>query len=179
MITQPIPVRIEKLDSDGLAAVIPALCTLLEDCVQDGASIGFLWPMDEGEAESFWRSCLTPVADGMRVLLVARGEAGAVVGTAQLDMAVRSNGRHRAEVMKLMVHPSARRRGIARALMQAIEDEARRMDRTTLVLDTNDGAEAEHLYRSLGWTFVGGIPKYALLTDGTPHKNAIYYKLLD
>jgi acetyltransferase len=63
--------------------------------------------------------------------------------------------------------------------MAALEDEARRLGRTTLVLDTNDDSPAEHLYRALGWTFVGGIPKYALLTDGTPHKNAIYYKLLD
>jgi GNAT superfamily N-acetyltransferase len=172
-------VRIEALTPDTLVANLPALCALLEDCVEGGASIGFLWPMSDGEAEAYWRSCIAPITEGSRVLLVARDEAGSIVGTGQLDLAMRANGRHRAEVMKLMVHPSARRNGHARALMAALEDEARRLGRTTLVLDTNDDSPAELLYRSLGWNFVGGIPDYALLTDGTPHKNAIFYKLLE
>lgn len=170
---------IEQLSAGGVVASIEALSKLLEDCVENGASIGFLWPMDDGEAEAFWRSCIAPVSDGQRLFFVARDDAGAIVGTGQLDLAQRSNGRYRAEVMKLMVHPTARRNGYARALMGAIEDAARAIGRTTLILDTNDESPAELFYRSLGWTFVGGIPDYALLTDGTPHKNAIYYKLLD
>lgn len=171
--------QIERLSATSVLTNLPGLCELLEDCVEGGASIGFLWPMSEGESEAFWRSCIAPVTDGSRLLYVARDDSGAIVGTGQLDLAQRANGRHRAEVMKLMVHPSARRLGHARALMYAIEDAARELGRTTLVLDTNDDSPAEELYRSLGWTFVGGIPDYALLTDGTPHKNAIYYKLLD
>jgi GNAT superfamily N-acetyltransferase len=169
---------IHRLTPDEIAANIPALSALLEDVVGGGASIGFLWPMSPGEADTFWRSCVAPVADGSKVLFVARNDAGEIIGTGQLDLAQRANGRHRAEIAKLMVLPSARRGGVARALMQALEDEARRLDRTTLHLDTNADSPAELLYRALGWTLLGGIPNYAANTDGSLQKNAIYYKLL-
>lgn len=160
---------IHRLTPDEIAASVPALAALLEDVVAGGASVGFLWPMSPGEADAYWRSCLAPVADGSRVLLIAR-EGDEIIGSGQLDLAQRANGVHRAEVMKLMVHPSARRHGTGRALMQALEDEARRLGRTTLHLDTVAGAPAEHLYRSLGWTLVGGIPNYATDTNGNPER---------
>ena len=175
---------IHRLAPDEIAASLSGLSALLEDVVGGGASIGFLWPMSPGEADAYWRSCVAPVTDGTRVLLVtfddsAHPEASRrIIGTGQLDLAQRANGRHRAEVAKLMVHPSARRHGTGRSLMLALEDEARRLGRTTLHLDTVAGAPAEHLYRGLGWTLVGGIPNYAANTDGALEENAIYYKLL-
>jgi GNAT superfamily N-acetyltransferase len=170
---------IHRLQPDEIAANISALNSLLEDVVGGGASIGFLWPMAPGEANAFWRSCIAPLAEGTRVLFVARDDAGVIIGTGQLDLATRANGLHRAEILKLMVHPSARRHGTGRDLMRALEDEARRLGRTTLHLDTVAGAPAEHLYRGLGWTLVGGIPNYATDPDGALEKNAIYYKLLE
>ena len=169
---------IYRLAPDEIAANLTALSALLEDVVGGGASIGFLWPMSPGEADAFWRSCIAPVADGTKVFLVARDDAGVIIGTGQLDLATRANGLHRAEVMKVMVLRAARRHGTATALMQALEDEARRLGRTTLHLDTNDASPAELLYQSLGWTLVGGIPNYAANTDGSLQRNAIYYKLL-
>ena len=86
---------------------------------------------------------------------------------------------HRAEITKMMVRRSARQRGIGRAIMQSLEDEARALGRTTLHFDTVDGNEAaERLYQSMGWIKIGGIPAYATNTDGLPENNAIYYKLL-
>jgi hypothetical protein len=70
------------------------------------------------------------------------------------------NQPHRADVMKLLVDPRARRRGLARALMLAIEKEAARGGRWLLTLDTA-GDAAERLYRSLGYTAAGAIPSYA------------------
>jgi ribosomal protein S18 acetylase RimI-like enzyme len=77
-----------------------------------------------------------------------------------------------------MVHRAARRNGLGRALMQAVETEARRRARSTLVLDTRQGDPSESLYRQLGWTFVGAVPRYARSADGSLHATAIYYKLL-
>ena len=37
---------------------------------------------------------------------------------------------------------------------------------------------ARALYESLGDTYAGGIPDYALDPDGCPEKNVIYYKKL-
>jgi GNAT superfamily N-acetyltransferase len=86
---------------------------------------------------------------------------GRIVGTVQVDLATPPNQQHRAEVLKLLVHPLARRRGIARALMIAIELIARAEGRTLLTLDTWTGRAAELLYLSLGYVAAGVIPRYA------------------
>jgi GNAT superfamily N-acetyltransferase len=93
-------------------------------------------------------------------VLVARA-GDRIVGTVQLDLSVPPNQQHRAEVAKLLVHPSARRRGIARALMVALEAAARSERRTLLTLDTWTGGSAEPLYLSLGYVVAGVIPRYA------------------
>ena len=111
-------------------------------------------------------------------MLIARNN-GAVAGTVQLNLENRANGRHRAEVMKLIVHSAQRRRGIAQALMNAIEAEARQANRTTLVLDTRIDDVAEKLYLKLGWIAAGTIPRYAANADGTIDTTVIMYKLLD
>ena len=87
-----------------------------------------------------------------------------IVGTVQLDLATPPNQPHRGEIRKLLVHPCARRGGIARALMLAIEDQAREAKRTLLTLDTASDA-AERLYASLGYTRVGVIPNFSIRAD--------------
>jgi GNAT superfamily N-acetyltransferase len=78
-----------------------------------------------------------------------------------------------------MVHRDARRRGIGRALMVAIEGHARGLGRTTLHLDTRQGDPSEALYRSLGWQPAGTIPRWARSADGRLDATAFYYRLLD
>jgi acetyltransferase len=155
------------------------LVTLLTDSVDGGASVGFLPPLDPGEASRYWQGVEAAVGNGSRRIWVARQADGAVTGTVQLDLESRPNGSHRAEVMKLMVSSLHRRRGIGRALMQAAEAEARRLGRTTLVLDTREGDPSERLYGSMGWQRAGVIPGYARSADGALDPTAFYYKLLD
>ncbi len=172
-------ITIEALNEALTRACMPELVGLLQDAVVGGASVGFLLPVSREEAVAYWESVVAALAEGSRVLLIARRPDGAVVGTVQLDLAMRANGRHRAEVSKLMVHSSARRQGIGRALMLALEEQARRLGRTTLVLDTRQGDPSERLYRSLGYQFAGAIPRYARSADGTLHTTAFYYRLLE
>jgi ribosomal protein S18 acetylase RimI-like enzyme len=161
--------QIDRLEADALRQ----LTRLLVVVVDDGASIGFLPPLAPAEARAYWRGVLGPGV----VLLVAEGDEG-IVGTVQLHCALRPNGRHRAEVAKLMVHPTVRRQGVARRLMAAIEDAARAAERRLLVLDTREGDPANGLYRSLGYTEAGRIPGYALSGDGGADATVIYYKQL-
>jgi GNAT superfamily N-acetyltransferase len=155
-----------------------ALVALLRDTVESGASIGFLPPLGDAEAASYWATVAAGLREGSRVVLAARdGELG-LVGSAQLELAMRANARHRAEVSKVMVHRRARRRGVGRALMLALNDHARRLGRTTLILDTRQGDPSEVLYRAAGWTFAGAIPAYARSATGTLDATAFYYKLL-
>jgi acetyltransferase len=170
---------VEPLGPDGVRAERPALAALLQDAVASGASIGFLPPLAAEEAAAYWDAVAAAVADGSRLVLVARGPAGGIAGSVQLDLATRANARHRAEVVRLMVHRDARRRGWGRALMEAVEAHAARLGRTTLVLDTRQGDPAEALYRSLGWQLAGAIPRYARSADGRLEATAIYYRLVD
>ena len=169
---------IETLDVAAAARETGTLAELLCDAVDSGASVGFLPPLTDDEATAYWRSVIARVGTGSRVLVVARGDDGQVVGSAQLDLALQANGRHRAEVQKVMVHTKARRRGIGRALMRAVEDRARQAGRTTLVLDTRQGDPSERLYAAMGYRRAGVIPAYARSANGTLHATAFYYKLL-
>jgi GNAT superfamily N-acetyltransferase len=170
---------IEPLTGADVKTHRPALVALLRDAVDSGASIGFLPPVAEAEASAYWDAVATTVVEGSRVLLAAHDAELGLVGSAQLDLATRANARHRAEVSKVMVHRRARRRGIGRALMLALEQHARRLGRTTLILDTRQGDPSEALYRAVGWTFAGAIPCYARSATGALDGTALYYKLLD
>jgi ribosomal protein S18 acetylase RimI-like enzyme len=142
------------LDLDMLADVLRAV-------VYGGAGVSFFVPFSIDEARAFWHDAVLPrVRARTRRVVVARA-GGRIVGTVQLEMSLPPNQRHRADVLKLLVHPSARRRGIARALMVALEAIAREEGRTLLTLDTVTGSAAEPLYVALGYTIVGVIPGYA------------------
>jgi acetyltransferase len=170
--------KIVRLAPEEIQMRISSLIELLRDVVDDGASVGFLPPLSSVEARTYWEGVLEAVRDGSKVILVAEDDAR-VVGTAQLGLEQRTNQRHRAEVMKLLVHAGARRQGIGRALMERLEVEARGLGRTTLVLDTREGDPSNALYQSLGWKLVGPIPQYCRNADGTLAATMIYYKLLE
>jgi acetyltransferase len=169
--------NIQRLNATQAAERLPELVALLLDAVHSGASVGFLPPLAEAEATEYWREVVSALQGPWRVLLIATRD-GALAGTVQLDLASRPNGRHRAEVSKLLVHTAHRRQGVGRALMQAVETEAVRAMRTTLVLDTRQGDPSESLYASLSYIRAGTIPQYARSADGTLHTTVFMYKLL-
>jgi len=190
---------IESLSAEDVTRHQAALSALLRDAVDSGASVGFLPPLAAAEADAYWRGVVAAVREGSCLLLVARdadggadapeggadapeggadAPEGGIVGTAQLLLATRPNALHRAEVAKVIVHTKVRRRGIGHALMLAVEERARRLGRTTLVLDTRQGDPSERLYTSVGYRLAGAIPAYAKSADGALDPSAFYYRLL-
>jgi len=153
---------------DGLAAV-------LLDCVAGGASVSYLEPFSLEDARAAFAGFLADAGAGRRIVLAAF-EDGEVVATVQVIFAPQPNQPHRAEIAKLLVRRSARRRGIAERLMEHAEAEARAEGRTLLVLDTVTGDAAERLYERLGWNRVGVIPDYALYPDGRPCDTTVFWK---
>lgn len=141
--------------------------------VHDGASIGFLPPLDKQEARAYWQS----VPDPATILLAAEVN-GQLAGTVQVQLCTKPNGLHRAEIAKLMVHPDYRRLGIARQLMQQAEQIAAEAGRLLLVLDTREGDPSNRLYQSLGYIQAGQIPQFARSEDGSLDATNLYYKLL-
>nr|WP_288256340.1 GNAT family N-acetyltransferase [uncultured Pseudomonas sp.] len=170
-------VTLQRLDSANFANYREGLIVLLLDAVNDGASIGFLTDLDERGAAEYFAQVHAAMTDGALLLWVAH-EQGRVLGSVQLSLCQKPNGLNRAEIQKLLVLSTARRRGIARLLMQAVEQEAVPRKRGLLYLDTEAGSDAEHLYRNLGYSCIGGLPDYACGPDGTYRANAIYYKTL-
>ena len=158
-------VSVRRVGANEAAACVEALAEVLLDCVEGGASVSFMWPLPRERALAFWRGVAEGVARGERVLLIAEDAEG-IVGTVQLITDLPENQPHRADVAKMLVHRRARRRGIARRLMAAVDVEARAEARTVLVLDTVTGGDAERLYERAGWLRVGTVPNYALMPDG-------------
>ncbi|KRE11999.1 hypothetical protein ASE63_19950 [Bosea sp. Root381] len=169
---------IETLDAGAARAAIPALTEILRDCVANGASVGFMAWNTLPEFERYWIGVAIEVEAGRTILLAARDESGAIAGTAQLQLIAKPNQPHRAEVAKVLVHSRARRQGLGAALVNAAEAAARAAKRDLLVLDSDEDGEARRLYRRLGWTEVGTIPRYALLPDGSFCGSTIFYKSL-
>lgn len=167
---------IRMLGEAELATWLPALSALLIDAVDSGASVGFLAPLAESEARDYWLGLATSL--GRELRLLGAFEDGMLVASVQLALAGKANARHRAEVQKLVVLRSHRGRGIAKALMAAVEALACQEGRRLLVLDTRLGDTAERLYGRIGYQRAGEIPDFARSSAGTLDATVLFYKRL-
>jgi GNAT superfamily N-acetyltransferase len=168
--------EIERLIAPVGDSDLRVLAQLLVDAVESGAAVSFLASLTLERAEDWWRTTIATAAPGA-IFLVARDAEG-IVGTVQLHPSWAPNQPHRAEIAKLLVHRRSRRSGLGTQLMKAIEDAARHAGFGLLTLDAKRGAAAEQLYRQIGWTHAGTIPRYALDPDGAWHDAVILYKEL-
>ena len=172
-----VEIEIRRLEGHELREQLDALAAVLADCVAGGASVSYLEPFSDADARAAFDGWAAEVEQGRRVILAAFDDE-TVVGTVQVILALPPNQPHRGEIAKLLVHRSARRRGVAERLMEHAELEARAEGKTLLVLDTVTGDAAERLYARLGWTTVGVIPGYALYPDGRPCDTTVFFKAL-
>jgi len=170
--------RVCQVDDAAAARLVAGLAEVLVDCVEGGASVGFMLPLTRERATEFWAGALDSASRGERVVIVAEEEgSGTVVGTVQVVLTAPENQPHRGEITKMLVSRRARRRGVAAALMREAEAAACEAGKTLLVLDTASD-DAERLYGRLGWQRVGVIPGYALWPDGGLVDTVVFYKHL-
>jgi GNAT superfamily N-acetyltransferase len=174
-VSDAVQIEVRRLAGAELEEHLDELAAVLADCVDGGASVGYLAPFSRAQARAELEGMAAEVGRGRRLLLAAF-DGGRVVGTVQVILALPPNQPHRGEIAKLLVHRSARRRGVARLLMERAESEASAEGKTLLVLDTVTGDPAERLYERLGWTRVGVIPGYALYPDGRPCDTTVFWK---
>ena len=170
-------IQIRQLTAEEATLHLADLAAVLIDCVEGGASVHFLPPLTQSAAIAFLQKTVEDVHQGNRILLAAFSDAK-LVGTVQVIIAMPPNQPHRAEIAKLLVHRSARRQGIGALLMEQAERVSRLNGKTLLVLDTDTGESAEHLYQRLGWTVAGTIPNFALLPNGKLCGTTIFWKQL-
>ncbi|MCO5996951.1 GNAT family N-acetyltransferase [Actinoallomurus rhizosphaericola] len=168
---------ITRLSAAEYTARVPDLADLLLDAVAGGHSLGFVEPFERGAALDWWRARTPAVADGSLLVWACPGPRG-VDGTVGLALESKPNGRHRAEVVKLMVHRDARGRGLGRALLATAERAAAELGAGLLLLDTETGSVAESLYTTAGWTRYGVVPDYASDPSGALRDCSFFYKRL-
>ena len=170
-------VEVRRLDPGEAREHVEALASVLADCVAGGASVGYMAPFSQADARAVYEGYALEAEQGRRIILGAFLD-GTLIGTGQLVLAVPPNQPHRAEVARVLVHRSARKRGIAERLMEQLEQEARAEGKTLLVLDAVTGGDAARLYERLGWNTVGVIPNYALYPDGRFCDTTVFWKSL-
>lgn len=170
-------VAVRAVGAGALPEVRARLVELLVDSVRHGASIGFLEPLSEAEADAYWQRVEAAVAGRRCLLFVAETTDGTLAGTVQLDIDTFPNQEHRGTVCKLLVDTALRRQGIGEALMLELERTAAASGRWLLTLDTATPA-AVRLYERLGWSSSGSIPDYAMNPDRSLTQTTFYWKQL-
>ena len=170
-------IRVAELSDGDAYRQLDNRAALLIDAVEGGASVSFMAGLSRAEAEAFWEARIDEMADG-RTLIFAAFDGSQLLGSVLLHPAWQPNQLHRADVAKLLVRRSARRRGVGSRLMEALETRAAALGRTLLTLDTGRGSAGEPFYHGRGYIFVGVIPGYALMPDGSPCDTSVFYKRL-
>ena len=169
--------EVRNLNTCEALRELSALAGILRDCVEGGASVGFMWPFSQGDAEQFFGKVIDGLERRERLLLAAY-DGATLVGTVQILIAMPPNQPHRAEIAKLLVHHSARGKGVATALIEAAEKQAKMLGKTLLMLDTVTGGDAERLYQRLNWNKAAVIPNFAKFPDGRWCDTTIFWKAL-
>ena len=168
---------IKELTAPPSLELFSELVELLQDSVAGGAVVGWTAVPSTKEARNYWTEVLEAVGRDERRLFVAT-DNHVCAGAVQLALPPRDNARHRGQLQKLMVHSQYRRRGIATALLQALEHAAAARGLALLVLEVHSGDPSELLFQRAGYHRVGAIPGFWLSRQGTPESAAIYYRRL-
>jgi GNAT superfamily N-acetyltransferase len=145
--------------------------------MRSGMALGLVEPVDPAELAGSYRAVVAGLSGSRRAIVVAESD-GVVVGMAQLAPSEALNATHRAEVQRVAVAPEARRGGLGRALMAAVEQEARALGLTLLWLTTHAGSDAARFYEAIGYTLLGVMPDYSRKPDGTLWPGAFFYRRL-
>jgi GNAT superfamily N-acetyltransferase len=171
-------VSIRQLGAPDLKALMPQLVSLLLDTVNGGVPLGFLPPVRDEAAERYWAALAPDLEQGTRILLVAERD-GRLLGTGQLWLTRVPNGRHRAELQKVLVAGRERGRGIGRLLMQALHQATLDAGRSLIILNTRRGLPAVAFYRDLGYQESGVIPGFTVGPAGERFDTVVMFKHLD
>ncbi|KAJ4393538.1 hypothetical protein N0V93_002750 [Gnomoniopsis smithogilvyi] len=158
------------LTTEDIGAYLPSLCSLLQACVNpdpSSSSIGFLAPLSEEDAEEYWMTVGLKLGKAHHLFVLTDEADHEVLATVQLITVLKATHKHRGEVSKLLVRPSAQRRGLGELMIDHVETFAREeMGMQLLTLDTNTTTAARDFYKSTGWIEWGACPDYAAFADG-------------
>lgn len=166
--------RIAELGARDVEANIAQLAELLLGAHAAGMALGLQPGLTHDGAVAAWRGVASVLEPGERTQWAAF-DGDRVLGAVHLARATPANGRHRAEIQRLVVAADARGGGVGRSLLATAVDHARTLGLRLLWLSTHAGSDADRVYSRLGWTRAGEIPDYAVLPNGDLAANAFFF----
>lgn len=140
------------------------LCDATDDAIESGGGFGWIKLPARDILERYWNGVMVVPE---RHLFVGRVD-GTIGGTAQL---IRTSANNEAQafsahVTTVFVAPWARGHGLARKMMEAIEEKAKKLGLTVLNLDVRDTQKtAIRLYEAMGYKKWGTHPFYAKINE--------------
>ncbi len=152
------------------------LCDATDAAIKDGGGFGWVKLPAREILESYWQGVITVPS---RSLYVARLD-GAICGTAQLVAPPKNNEAQSFAVTMTtnFVAPWARKYGIARLLIEGVEQAAREEGFSVINLDVRETQTAAiALYESMGYVCYGTHPFYAKV-ENEIIKGRCYYKTI-
>ena len=165
--------RVETLSDHDMAE----LCEATDAAIIEGGGFGWVEPQGRTALERHFRGVLLVPE---RELFVARLDA-MVVGSCQLVRPPRNNEAQAigATLTHAYIAPYARGHGLARVMVQRVEERAAALGHRVLNLDVRATQEtAIRLFESLGYVRWGTHPAYARV-KGRTVPGHYYYKLLE
>ena len=140
------------------------ICTATDEAIRDGLGFDWVRPPVRETLEAYWRGVLlVPV----RELIVGRAD-GTIAGTGQLLKPPANNeaGAFNATLTTFFVAPWARGHGLARLMLDTIEERAREAGYFQISLDVRETQSAAiALYEQAGFRRWGTKEKYARVKD--------------
>lgn len=138
----------------GLAAALGSLWVAV---TRAGGAVGFVPDAPEPDIRAAAEQVVADVVAGYEQMIVV-GSSTELLGTVFLRPGRGSVVAHRADLVRLMVHPGAQRGGWGRTLLDAAADRAREIGLEQLLLSARGGTTLPDYYRAAGWTPVGVWP---------------------
>jgi len=140
-----------------------------------GGAVGWVAVPDRAECDRWLTERVGEVAAGRsRVALVSAG--GRLAGLGRWSWYASPAVAVNADVRQVMVHPETRGRGLARALVAALVQDARAHRVETLTLDVRGNNHAAMaLYESVGFQVVGRLPDFVAV--GAERWDRVLYRL--
>lgn len=158
------------------AADMNDLCDATDAAISAGGGFGWVTLPARDILERYWNGVVTMP---QRMLFVARLD-GVICGTAQLMLPPRNNEAQSFAVSLTgnFVTPWARGHGVARLLLEAVEEAARHHGYAVINLDVRETQDAAiRLYERMGYVQFGTHPFYARV-DGQIIEGRYYYKVI-
>ena len=152
------------------------LCDATDAAIEGGGGFGWLSVPERPMLERYWQGV---IAAPTRMLFVARLD-GTICGTTQLILPPANNEAqaHMVQMTTNFVAPWARGHGLARLLLETVEEKARALGFAVINLDVRQTmSRAIELYESMGYIRFGEHP-YSVRAGKDTIPSLYYYKVI-